>query len=593
MDPQYQNPVPAFEGWLIRAQNPEARRLATELRLSRTVGEILWQLGHRDSSVCRKYLEPRLGELTSPQGMADRQRLCTRLAEAVRQRQRIVLFGDYDCDGITSAAILHEACVSLGANVAVELASRFDGGYGLTASALVRILRHQPSVVVTCDCGSSDHLSLEQLREQGVDCLVIDHHLVPDAPLPALAFLNPHRPECQYPFKGLASCGLALSVVAELRTQLGAQFDLKSLLDLVAIGTIADVAPLTVDNRVLVRAGLKALESPQRKGLQALMRRARIEPGKPVTAEDVAFRIAPRLNAPGRLGDPTPALQLLLAKSEPEAERLADEIEALQLARRAQQEAILDDAEKEIQRNGWENQAALVVGKESYNVGIVGIVAGKLADRYGRPVVVYGAEQGIARGSVRGPQGTPLFDLVRAASTCLVRFGGHHAAAGLELELARVDEFRELFVQATQAQASLSSRTRTLGGREVLLLDSEDDPMRVAQELLLLEPCGEGNRLPLLGIVGRLATARELKGGHLRVELQRECGDLVGGFGPNLGARAAQLSSPLLAVGSLRISTFGGQRRVELLVSDLASAQSGREIDSKSIGVALDGGGGP
>ncbi|HMA92862.1 MAG TPA: DHHA1 domain-containing protein, partial [Polyangiaceae bacterium] len=469
----------------------------------------------------------------------------------------------------------------------------FDGGYGLTAPALARVLRHQPSVVVTCDCGSSDHVSLEQLRDQGVDCLVIDHHLVPDAPLPALAFLNPHRPECQYPYKGLASCGLALSVVAELRTQLGAKFDLKSLLDLVAIGTIADVAPLTVDNRALVRAGLKALENPQRKGLQALMRRARIEPGRPVTAEDVAFRIAPRLNAPGRLGRATPALELLLAKTDADAERLAEDIEAVQLARRAQQEAMLADAAEEIERSGWLSQAALVVGKESYNVGIVGIVAGKLAERYGRPVVVYGAEQGVARGSVRGPEGTPLFDLVRAASACLVRYGGHHAAAGLELELARVDEFRQLFVRVAEERAALGGQTRTPDGREVLLLDAEDDPMRVAEELLLLEPCGEGNRLPLLGIVGRLATARELRGGHLRVELQRERGDLIAGFGPNLGERAGQLKSPLLAVGSLRVSTFGGQKRAELLLNHLASAQAGIEPASKRAGAVLDAGGVP
>jgi len=325
--------------WRVREPNPDAERLAAELGLSGTVGAVLWDLGHQQAAACRKFLEPKLSELSSPDKMADRARLARRLAQAIRQKERICIFGDYDCDGITSAAILCQASERLGADVEVELASRFDGGYGLGSQALERILRLAPKVVVTCDCGSSDHESLRKLGAAGIDCLVIDHHLVPDEPLPALAFLNPHRPECEYPFKGLASCGLALSVVAELRTQLGADFDLRSCLDLVAIGTIADVAPLVGDNRTLVRAGLRFLEKPRRPGLCALMRRAKFEPGASITAEDVAFRIAPRLNAPGRLGNPTPALRLLLAKTDVEADALADEIESLQIARRAMQNA--------------------------------------------------------------------------------------------------------------------------------------------------------------------------------------------------------------------------------------------------------------
>lgn len=562
-----------LEGWTVRGACPEARKLAADLRLTVTVGEVLWRLGQREATKCRNYLEPRLAELTSPDSMADRALLATRLADAIRRGERIVVFGDYDCDGITSAAILYEACERLGARVSVELASRFDGGYGLSDAALERIRRHGAKVVVTCDCGSSDHARLLQLRQEGVDCLVIDHHLVPDEALPALAFLNPHRPECGYPFKGLASCGLALSVVAELRTQLGVDFDLRTCLDLVAIGTIADVAPLTSDNRVLVRAGLRLLEAPRRLGLRALMRRAKLDFGSGITAEDVAFRIAPRLNAPGRIGDPHCALRLLLAKTEQEAESLADEIESHQLARRAQQESMLEDAEAEIQRAGWHTAEALVVGRDSYNVGIVGIVAGRLAERYGCPVVVYGTEAGVARGSVRGPRGTPLFDLVREAASSLIRYGGHHAAAGLEMRLDRVDEFRGLFIQAARNLTQQAANPALAAEREVLLLDAEDDPMRVAKELLMLEPCGEGNRLPKFGVIGRLAVARSLRGGHLRVEIQRQRGDIIGGFGPNLGDRADRLPSPLMMIGGLRVSSFGGQKRAELLVSDIVSLE--------------------
>lgn len=564
-----------LDGWRARGARPEAQRLAAELNLSATVGEILWQLGQREAETCRRFMEPKLAELSPPDKMADRAILARRLAAAIRSQQRIVVFGDYDCDGITAAAILYEACERLGGTVSVELASRFDGGYGLTGAALERIRRLDPALVVTCDCGSSDHESLRELGRAGIDCLVIDHHLVPDEPLPAMAFLNPHRPECGFPFKGLASCGLALSVVGALRTELGVEYDLRSCLDLVAIGTIADVAPLVGDNRVLVRAGLRMLDKPRRPGLRALMRRARIEPGATMTAEDVAFRIAPRLNAPGRIGSPIPALRLLLAKSEAEAELVADEVEALQIERRAQQEAMLEDAEAEIERNGWQHANALVVGKPSYNVGIVGIVAGKLTERYGCPVVVYGAEGGVARGSARTPAGIPLFDLIRETADCLIRYGGHHAAAGLEVELSRVDEFRERFVQAlSNRMGDESGKPLSARSREVLLLGTMDEPMRVAKELLMLEPCGEGNRTPLIGVIGRVTTARELRGGHLRLELQRENGDIIGGFGPRLGSRAETVPSPALAVGTMRVSTFAGRERAELLVTDVVEWRS-------------------
>jgi single-stranded-DNA-specific exonuclease len=228
----------------------------------------------------------------------------------------------------------------------------------------------------------------------------------------------------------------------------------------------------------------------------------------------------------------------------------------------------LSDAEAQIQSQGWLRADALVVGKPDYNVGIVGIVAGKLAERHGCPVVVYGAEAGIARGSVRGPHGAPLYDLVRDASDCLIRFGGHSAAAGLELELGRVDEFRGRFVQASRERLGATGASAN-AGCEVLLLEPKDHPMRVAKELRRLEPCGEGNRLPSIGVMGRLCSADELRGGHLRLEVQRDNGDVIGGFGPNLGERAANLVSPLIAIGALRVSNFAGRERAELLVSDV------------------------
>ncbi len=239
------------------AASLRAQALSRALGCSVTLASWLVQRGHVEAEKTRSFLNPRLAELTAPDAMLDRKAAAERIARAVREGQRIVVFGDYDCDGMTSAAIFTEALRALGGQVTPVLASRFDGGYGLSQAALDRVLSHQPGLLVTCDCGSSDHASLQQLGPLGVDGVVVDHHLVPEAPLPALAFLNPHRPGCGFPYKGLASCGLALSVLAAVRAELGKALDLRPLLDLVAIGTIADVAPLDGDNRALVRAGLR------------------------------------------------------------------------------------------------------------------------------------------------------------------------------------------------------------------------------------------------------------------------------------------------------------------------------------------------
>ena len=502
--------------------------------------------------------------------MADRASLSARLARAIERKERIVVFGDYDCDGITAVAILALVIEALGGTAAVELASRFEGGYGLSALALERVLAHEPGLVVTCDCGSSDHESIRKLTARGIDCLVIDHHLVPDEPLPALAFLNPHRPECPFAYKGMASCGLVLSVAAELRRLFNSKLDIRQYLDLVAIGTIADVAPLTGDNRALVRAGLAVIEQGQRPGLRALMRRARFESDAKLSVEDVAFRIAPRLNAPGRMGSAVPALQLLMERNEVAAEALADQVEALQIARRAAQESIVEQAECDIEREGWQNAAAIVVGRPEWNVGIVGIVAGKLAERYRCPVVVYGADSDVGRGSLRGPAGAPLYDMLTASGHCLRRFGGHQAAAGFEVDLPRVAEFREAFVAAAvnHRLAQQVEGDEPLP-EELLLLGDGDDPLSVARELRLLEPCGSGNPAPTLGIAGQLSQARELRGGHLRVEVTLDGGQRVSGFAPKLGSLATSLGQSLLLVGSLRTSSYAGRERAEVLVTSI------------------------
>ncbi len=559
-------PILTLEG------EPAARKLAEQLGTSVTLAGYLLRRGFAADERTQRYLEPKLQHLTQPDQMADREPAARRIAEALRNRERIFVFGDYDCDGITSAAILTEVLRELGGQVECGLASRFDGGYGLSARATERVIQSGARLLITCDCGSSDHESLRSVAQAGLDAIVIDHHLVPEAPLPVRAFLNPHRPECGFPYKGLASCGLVLSIAAALRQVTGRSLDLRRWLDLVAIGTIADVAPLDGDNRALVRAGLKRLAEAPRPGLRALLSLAEIDGSFPIVARDVAFRIAPRLNAPGRLGSPELALRLLLATNPDEATLLAAEIEQLSEQRKLQQQAMVDEAARDIEQNGWADRAALILGRPGWNHGIVGIVAGRLAEQYRRPVIVVGFDGAIGRGSVRGPAGARLFDALSAVQQSLVRFGGHQAAAGVEVEYSKLDELRQRFEAACAEGLAAASEVRG-GDTEVIELLPEDDPRQVLSDILRLEPCGEGNPRPEFSFSARLISARAVKGGHLKLELEAPTGCRVGAFAPNRAELAESLGDRVRVIGELRPDRWRGGDAVEVSVRSVEPLQ--------------------
>ncbi len=542
-----------------------ARDLQRRFGVSGTVASWLLSRGWACNDDTGRFLEPRLSHLTRPDAMVGRLDAARRIAQALRTKERIVVFGDYDCDGITATAILTEALRILGGNVEPLLASRFEGGYGVSARALSNIRTLEPRLVITCDCGSSDHPSLAQLKEAAIDVVVIDHHLVPDEPLPVLAFLNPHRPECGFPYKGLASCGLALSVVAAVRAELGVELDVKRWLDLVAIGTIADVAPLDGDNRALVRAGLAMLAQAQRPGLRALLAGSNVSLAGPLTARDVSFRIAPQLNAPGRMGSPTLALQLLLAADESSASVVAAELAAVTQRRRDEQDAMLAEALRDIESFGYAERSAIVLGKPHWNHGIVGIVAGKLAEQFGCPVAVAGFTDGHGRGSVRGPRGVRLFDALSASTDVLERFGGHQAAAGFEVTLENLDAFRDAFERAVEA---LGPPVTDETGAPIAMLQPGDSPDHVLRDLDRLEPCGPDNPRPKLEVTGTVELAKVVGSGHVKMQLD------VGGrtldcFAINLADELEQLVGTVRVRGDLRRNTFRGVTTAELFVDSV------------------------
>lgn len=543
-----------------------AGMLADASGLGLSAAQVLLHRGVREADEALPFLDATLRGLSSPGPMADRALASDRIARAIRAKERIVVFGDYDVDGTTSAVILSEVISALGGDVRTLIADRFKGGYGLSNEAVDRCLAERPGLLVTCDCGSSDHERIAKAGAAGVDVIVVDHHLVPEEALPAVAFLNPHRPDCGFAYKGLCSAGLAFSLGAALRSELGASLDLRAWLDLVAIGTIADVAPLTGDNRRLVRSGLKAISSPKaRPALAALRKAARIPESAQLTASDVAFRFSPRLNAPGRLGVADLTLRFLSAKTPKDAWRLLEDIEAQNDERKTLTSKATEEARAQVlELYGETPEEGLVVASESWHRGVVGIVAARLVDAFGVPAVVIAMDGEHGHGSART---TDDFDVYRALAQCaddLSAWGGHRAAAGLSLDKGSLDGFRASFLQATQGAGHGDARQVEV---DVALGGAFRAPS--VEDLQRLGPFGEGHPAPTFLLDAHVVEATGVGEGRSHGKLKLRVGqDSFRAFAPGMYSRV-EGREDLKLVGEFQPDHWMGGRSVELLVKDV------------------------
>jgi single-stranded-DNA-specific exonuclease len=542
--------------------------LAAAMRIRPLTARLLVARGIAEADPAARFLDPRLADLRRPDGMADLPRAVERLVAALGAGETIGVFGDYDVDGVTTAAILTSALRAFGGRVVARAASR-HAGYGLGVEDVARFAADGCRVLVTGDCGTSDHDALRAARGRGIDAIVIDHHELPDGESEAYALVNSRRPDDAFPFKGLASCGVAFYLVAALRTRLAAAFDPRDLLDLVALGTIADMVPLVAENRILVAAGLQRLSTRARSGLAALAARAELVGGR-ITAHDAAFRLTPRLNAAGRLGEAQLALDLLLAGAA-DAERLAGELEDQNTERQRIQELVWKEALAEATAQAEDPAAvALVVGAEGWHPGVVGIIAARLVDRFARPAIAIGFREGQGRGSARTVAGVNLFDALERCARHLTKFGGHASAAGMSMAIDQLPAFRAAFASeaARQLGAAPPSAALTVDA-EVTLRDLD---LGFTEELARLGPFGVANREPLFALAGVTArTTRVVGKDHLQLTLDHggTTGEAIafGLAGADPGAGAC-----VDLVATAELDTFRGVPRARLKVSRLARA---------------------
>ncbi len=484
---------------MSKPDSARVEALHEALHLPRVVCQLLVARGYGDVEAARRYLRPRLEHLALPNTMQDCDRAVERLVHAIQAQQTIFVHGDYDVDGMSSTALLTRVLRSLGARHVVPwVPHRLTDGYDLSAAGVAAARAAGAHLVVTCDCGTSAHEHVAELMRGGVDVIVTDHHLPSHALPAAFAVLNPRRLDCTSIDKDLAAVGVAYKLALALCDAMGAsRAAAHEQLDLVALATIADVAPLRGENRVLVRYGLRMMAESTNAGLRALIRAAALE-GKPLTAGRVGFVLAPRLNAAGRIGDAKLGLALLMSDDESEANGIARQLEELNRDRQALDQAVLSDALRQVDACDLDATYGLVLSNRGWHAGVIGIVASRVVEQTGRPAVLVAVEDGVGKGSGRS---IPAFDLhaaLGACSACFDRYGGHRAAAGLTMPESQIPAFRERF--AAHAREHLTAEDLVPELRIDLRVPAGDVGEELETLLRHFEPFGIGNAAPTLAI---------------------------------------------------------------------------------------------
>ena len=551
-----------------------AARLARALSLDPLAARVLAARGLTDPAEAERFLAPSIADLPDPFRMRGMDAAVAALRRALDRGDRIALYGDYDVDGVSSTALLATFLQAVGADVVTYVPHRLVEGYGLNAAAVGRLAAGGARLLVSLDCGITSVAEVRAAAELGVDTVVVDHHTVPVELPAAAAILNPHQPGCEYPFRHLAAVGVTFCLVMALRRHLreGGWFgaarpepNLRELLDLVALGTIADVVPLVGVNRILVRAGLDELAASRRPGLRALKRVAGVPERAPVTAGQVGFRLGPRINAAGRLDDAARGVRLLLARDEAVAGALADELDRENRARQEIEREMLEQAVTQARVRLDAGARGLVLFDDRWHAGVVGIVASRLVERFHRPVVLVGVSNGVGKGSGRSIETFHLHDALSHCAAHLARFGGHRHAAGVTVDPSALPAFRDAFEAYAReriAEEDLVPRCR-IEGR----LEPGGVTDRVAQALARLAPFGAGNPEPVFGLRARPQRVRTVGNGGAHLKLGFANGVQAIGFA--LGDRAGLCAAEVEAAVTVGFDEWDGARRVQLKIRDL------------------------
>lgn len=519
--------LPAAERkWLFPERAPEksVRLLCSELNCSPLLARLLVQREITDPAAAQRFLNPSLKDFEDPTSLSGLPRAAERLAQAIHAGEPVTVFGDYDVDGVSSTALLVNFLKSVGANVDFFIPHRMKDGYGLSMEGIEQAIARGTKVIVTVDNGVAHPDEVARAQAAGVDVIVTDHHQVPEGGSPAYAMVNPHQEGCTYPFKLLAGAGIAFNLAVGLRAELRERGHfgripeptLTDFIDLASLGTVADVVPLLETNRLITHFGLQQIRRSRWCGLRALLDVSLGDKSGALSASDIGFQIAPRINAGGRLADATDAVELLTTGDDTRARAIAATLDAHNRERREIERQIVDEAVARIERDDLlKDRRSIVLWDEGWHPGVVGIVAARLVDRFYRPAIVAGIIDGQAKASARSISGYNVYHGMKAASEHLEQFGGHALAAGFSAEPAKLAAFYDAFDANVHDWTDEDILTPKL--KVDLRLSAEEITEELADELAALEPFGMGNARPVLGLEGaRIAGPRLLKERHLK-----------------------------------------------------------------------------
>jgi single-stranded-DNA-specific exonuclease len=572
----------AVRRWMPRRETTaDPARLAAAARVSEVVAGVLAARGVETEEAARALLEPTLGQLHDPYLMLGMREAAARVLAAVDAGERILVYGDYDVDGTTGTVVLRRALSVLGAKTGYHVPHRFTEGYGIRRDVLERAKADGYTLVISVDCGIRAFEPLEWAREHGLDVIITDHHL-PDedegAP-PAFAVLNPNQKACTYPDKNLAGVGVAFKLAHALFRERGRENLVPGFLKVVAIGTVADVAQLTGENRAIVALGLADLQRATNPGLRALMEVAGCGDGSGMRAFDIGFRLGPRINAAGRMEAARAVVELFESKSMEEARAIAEQLDARNRERREVQQQVTERAVAELELSGQDEETAVVVvAGDGWHRGVIGLAASKIAERLQRPAVVISLdEDGTGHGSARSGEGFHMLDALTTCADLLEAFGGHAHAAGLSVRRENVAELR----RRLNVYASRVTREGEDGRPSLeydLELPAEALSLDLCSELEALEPFGAGWPRPLfvtraLRVVGE---PRVLKGRHLKfaVNAGGRVHDCIWWGGAERETATPRPGSGIELAYSVEANCWNGNTRLQLVVEDLKDSES-------------------
>ncbi|HUT70479.1 MAG TPA: single-stranded-DNA-specific exonuclease RecJ [Desulfatiglandales bacterium] len=562
--------------WQVKDDPPAAPWLAREVGISSLLASLLIHRKVTSPDSAEHFLSPKLGALRDPFLFKDMERAVELITSFVKDRRKITIYGDYDADGITATSLLVGFFSWLETPVSYYIPHRIEEGYSLNEAAIKKIAAARTELIITVDCGISSPSEIALAKGLGMEVIVTDHHQLPVNFEPCCLTINPCQPDCSFPFRELSGVGLAFYLAIATRAYLresgffnnSDEPDLKALLDLVALGTVADIVPLIEENRILVKNGLSLLSESRRPGMSELLRVSGIKKGQEITTHDIGFRLAPRLNAMGRLGSAHGAVRLLTTDNETEAVRIAERMDSLNTQRQAIESRILSQAREMIDRTeGFEKHRTIVLCDPSWHRGIVGIVASKILEEHNRPTLILGGDGEVAKGSGRSIDGFDLYEALCDLSDVLTHFGGHSGAAGVTLEAKKLEEFRVKFEKLARDRIDPKDMAPKI---EVdARLDLESITPQLMKELEMLPPFGCQNPQPIFW-AGPLevASSKVVGNDHLKLRLKQQ-GIIFDSIAFGKGALHPLQGKSVDALFHIETNTWRGMESIQLVIVDL------------------------